>query len=86
MQENQADLACRVGEIRLQLYGEDGVAALAEALGIPARTWENFEAGVTIPGWVLLEFLRLTGSEPHWLLTGEGERYRGRPGVAGRQA
>ena len=53
----------------------DGVAALSRALGIPARTWENYERGVTISGAVLLRFIEHTGAEPHWLLTGQGECY-----------
>ncbi len=44
-------------------------------MNIPARTWEHYEDGVTIPACVLLKFIGLTGVEPHWLLTGEGERY-----------
>ena len=47
---------------------------MAEALGIPARTWAHYESGVTIPGLVLLRFIDATGAEPYWLLTGEGER------------
>jgi hypothetical protein len=80
-------LASRLGEVRRELFGDgaDGVTALARALGIPARTWENYERGVTIPGRVLLLFLEHTGAEPHWLLTGEGPRYRGRPAGDGRR-
>ena len=37
----------------------------------------DFEAGVEVPGWIILRFIELTDVEPHWLLTGEGERYRG---------
>ena len=70
------DLASRIRLIRLETYGEDGITDLAEALGLPARTWRNFEDGVRIPGEVLLRFLLLTGAEPHWLLTGEGDKYR----------
>jgi hypothetical protein len=65
----------RVHEIRSELYGELGVEALARSLGIPSRTWLNYERGVTIPGAVMLGFLDVTGASPHWLLTGEGERF-----------
>lgn len=44
-------------------------------MGIPARTWDNYEAGTTIPGLILLQFVCLTRSDPQWLLTGEGEPY-----------
>jgi hypothetical protein len=69
-------LASRVREIRAEKFGTDGVASLAKALNIAAPTWENFENGVLIPGWILLQFIALTGVEPVWLLTGKGDRYR----------
>jgi hypothetical protein len=46
---------------------------LAEALGLPDRTWRSYEAGVTIPAPVILRFIEVCGASPHWLLTGEGE-------------
>lgn len=64
----------RLREIREELYGERGVAALAAALDLPAATWLNFERGVMMPADVMLEFLVLTGADPNWLLTGEGDR------------
>jgi hypothetical protein len=64
----------RLREIREGLYGAGGTAALAAALGVPEATWLNYERGVTIPGELLLEFIDLTGADPHWLLTGDGER------------
>jgi hypothetical protein len=76
MQGNSDQLASRVREIRLEKFGEDGVAKLSQALNIPARTWENFESGVMIPAWTLLHFMEVTGVDPHWLFSGEGERYR----------
>ena len=74
-------LASRIGAIRRKIYGDgdgDGGAALARALGIPARTWENYEHGVRIPAEVILLFIEHTGVEPRWLLTGAGRRYRAR--------
>ena len=76
MQGSSDHLASRVREIRLDQFGGDGIANLAIAMNIPARTWENFENGVMIPARILLQFIEITGVEPHWLLTGEGERYR----------
>ncbi len=67
-------LAHRLREIRLAMYGENGAPLLAQALAIPARTWANYESGVSIPGCVLLRFIAVTGVEPHWLLTGDGQR------------
>jgi len=83
------DLASRIRLVRIETHGADGVTDLAEALGLPDRTWRNFEHGVRIPGDVLLRFLVLTGAEPHWLLTGEEDRYRsgrGRVGLADSDA
>jgi transcriptional regulator with XRE-family HTH domain len=65
----------RLREVRIERYGEFGTAALADELGVPARTWENYERGVTVPGEVMLKFLSHTGVRPDWLLTGSGHRY-----------
>jgi hypothetical protein len=67
-------IGLRLSEIREDLYGVGGAAALAAALNLPEATWLNYERGVTVPADVLLEFLDLTGADPHWLLTGDGER------------
>ena len=80
MPESRVELSLRIREIRLDRFGEDGIEAVSEALGISARTWENFESGVMIPGRIILHFVVLTGVEPCWLLTGEGDRYRDRSG------
>jgi hypothetical protein len=75
-----------VREIRLERFGADGIAALANSMEIPGRTWEHYEGGVTIPACVLLKFIELTGVTPHWLLKGEGERYLARPRKSDRRA
>lgn len=69
-------LAERIRQVREELYGDHGGPLLAQALGLPDRTWSNYEAGVTLPASVLLRFIDLTGADPHWLLTGQGPRYR----------
>jgi hypothetical protein len=66
-------LAGRVREIRRRVFGEQGGPRLAEALGLPERTWRNDEAGVTISAPVILRFIAVCGASPDWLLTGEGE-------------
>jgi hypothetical protein len=74
-------LAGRLKEVRTDLYGEKGAAEMAHALGVPERTWYNYERGVTVPAEVLLRFIERTGAEPLWLLHGHGEKYRvGPPG------
>jgi hypothetical protein len=65
-------LALRLRQIRVECYGEQGIPDLCEALGIPAGTWENFEAGVAISAVVLLQFLERTGCDRRWLLKGDG--------------
>jgi hypothetical protein len=72
------DLAHRVRMIREELYGANGGPLLAEAIGIPFRTWMSYEDGTTIPAHAILLFIELTDADPHWLLTGEGEPYRAR--------
>ena len=68
-------LAWRIREIRQELYGEHGGPMVAEALGIPFRTWVNYENGCTIPAPSILRFIEVTRANPHWLLTGRGDKY-----------
>ena len=70
------DLAHRVRVIREELYGENGGPLLAQQIGVPYRTWMNYEDGCTIPAHVILRFIEVTDADPHWLLTGEGQAYR----------
>lgn len=69
-------LAGRLREIRLDRFGDDGTV-LASLLEVPERSWANYESGVMIPAMVLLRFIEATHVHPHWLLTGEGEKYLG---------
>jgi hypothetical protein len=69
-----ATLGRRLRELREDLYGGNGADSLADALDIPSQTWLNFEMGVTMPAHIMLKFLDITGTNPHWLLTGEGDR------------
>ena len=71
-----AAIAGRLRLIRIEHFGEDRGTELSDQLGIPFRTWFNYETGVTIPGEVLLEFVEITGIEPLWLLRGTGPKYR----------
>ena len=68
-------LARHVREIRLERYGGRGGLSLAEALGLPAATWANYEGGVTIPALVILRFIGITGASPRWLLGGGCQKY-----------
>jgi len=71
----KSDLAGRLRDVRVALYGENGGPLLAEALGIPFRTLHDYETGCTIPAHSILRFIELTGVHPHWLLTGDGEQF-----------
>jgi hypothetical protein len=58
------------------LFGERGGPEMARRLGLPVRTWYNYEAGVTVPAEVVLRIVEMTSAEPTWLLHGCGPRYR----------
>ena len=74
----RTDLAVRLREIRVDLYGEHGGPMLACALDLPFRLWCDYERGRSMPADVMLRFLAHTQVEPHWLLTGRGPKYSGR--------
>jgi len=71
----KASLSRRLREIRQNLFGEHGGPELARRLDLPARTWYNYETGVTVPAEVLLGVIEQTGANPMWLLSGEGPHY-----------
>src|ERR1700753_4189515 len=73
----KAFLSSRLREVRQELFGEHGGPELARRLDLPARTWYNYETGVTVPAEVLLAFIEQTGASSTWLLNGEGPKYRG---------
>ena len=75
-QSIKLDLASRVRMIREELFGQNGGPLLADEIGVPFRTWMNYEDGCTIPAQAILRFIEVTNAEPHWLLTGEGDKYR----------
>jgi hypothetical protein len=70
------DLADRLHAVRLAIYGVHGGPELARLLGLPCRTWFNYEQGIKIPGEILLAFVVATGADPCWLLHGEGPMFR----------
>src|SRR5437773_3978701 len=69
-------LAERLGALRSELFGERGGPEMARRLGIPVRTWYNYEGGVTVPAEVILKIIELTSVEPAWLLNGRGPKFR----------
>lgn len=69
-------LASRVRMVREELFGVHGGPLLAEAIGVSFRAWRGYEGGEAMAAEVLLRFIVETEADPHWLLTGEGPRYR----------
>jgi Peptidase S24-like len=69
-------LAERLAALRSELLGERGGPEMARQLGIPVRTWYNYEGGVTVPAEVILRIIELTSVEPTWLLHGNGPKFR----------
>ncbi len=70
----KATLAARLQQLRLEHYGIHGAPELAEQLGLPTRTWLNYEQGVTVPATVVLTLIGLTDIEPRWLLGDDRSR------------
>ena len=73
--QKQTGLAERLREIRQELCGEQGPQFLADALKVPVKTWLNYESGVTAPALVVLKLIDIARVNPHWLLTGLGDRH-----------
>lgn len=69
-------LSARLRHVRQEVFGEHGGPELARRLNLPARTWYNYETGVTVPAEILLGFMEETGANSSWLLTGVGPKYR----------
>jgi hypothetical protein len=55
-------LAARLAELRMELFGPQGGREIAQRLGIPTQTWSNYDAGVTVPGVIILKLIELTVS------------------------
>ncbi|WP_165251255.1 ester cyclase [Paludisphaera soli] len=77
----RTELSERIREIREELLGPSGGPEMARRLGLPVRTWYNYETGVTMPAEVLLDFLAETGASPRWLRDGEGPRFAEGAGI-----
>jgi hypothetical protein len=73
--ESARTLVERLRFIRVELYGETGVEALSARLGIPSKTWANYESGVAPAAPILLRFIEITGVHPLWLLDGREPRH-----------
>jgi hypothetical protein len=67
-------LGRRFRELRHEYESAGGT--LDARLGVPLRSWYNFEWGGSMPADVLLRLIELTSVEPMWLLHGTGPKYR----------
>jgi hypothetical protein len=76
-EKSRESLAFRVSAVRREIFGENGGPLLAERMGLPFRTWVQYETGRTIPALTILRFIELTHVSPDWLLTGRGDKYLG---------
>ena len=67
----------RLRAIRLEVFGPDGIDALAARLGVTVQAWKNIEEiGGLISAAELLAFVEVTGANPTWLLRGQGPKFR----------
>jgi len=73
---NKLALAERLVALRSELYGDRGGPEMARRLGIPIRTWYNYETGVTVPAEIILNVIKMTAVEAEWLLDGKGPKFR----------
>ena len=46
-------LSGRLLELRVAQYGIRGGPEMARSLDVPARSWYNYESGVTVPGEII---------------------------------
>lgn len=74
--EARRALSKRLRDIRKAKFGDQGGPEMARLLGLPARTYYNYETGVTIPAELLLALVDRADAAPLWLLTGEGPMTR----------
>jgi hypothetical protein len=78
MRKRPADystLSQRIRAVRTDLYGETGGPILARRLRIPLRSLARMETGAPFPGLLILKLIEVTGVNPLWLLSGDGERF-----------
>jgi hypothetical protein len=68
-------LSERVRAVREDLFGAHGAPLVARAIQVPIRVWCSYEMGATIPAEVILRFIEVTNANPHWLHSGDGQRY-----------
>lgn len=71
MSSSQNEVCRRVAQVRREYAGARGKSRFARELGIPASTYDYYEADRTPPAEVLVEISRVADVDLRWLLTGE---------------
>ncbi len=71
MAPSQNEICGRVAQVRREYAGSRGKSKFARELGIPASTYDYYEADRTPPAEVLVEIARVAEVDLRWLLTGE---------------
>ncbi len=69
-------LGHRLREVRETVFGGPDLTALCDLMGVSDEQWMAYEGGGAMPTEIALLFIAATGVQPHWLLTGRGDRYR----------
>lgn len=72
----KAEIGQRLRVLRIELAGEQDYAVFTKRMGIPLRSWYQYEHGVSIPADVILRVIEGTSVEPMWLLHGREPRFR----------
>ena len=77
------DVAGRLRELRIAIFGDRGKRKFAMALGVPPQTYQGYESGRQPPADFFREVVRKCGCTLEWLIMGRGDmwpsnvRYRG---------
>lgn len=78
----RAEIGVRLRELRMALHGDRGGPRLARELGIPSRSWYQYEAGIAMPAERMLALILQTNVSARWLLTGFGPMFEVQSWVA----
>jgi hypothetical protein len=52
--------------LRVKLFGDHGAGEMARRMGLPVRTWHNYEHGSIVPAEVVLKLMQMFPAEAHF--------------------